>query len=340
MTQDRSERQKFELKSTQFREERQARWVELEILVDQIERRGVRRLLADDLRRLPALYRSAISSLSVARSISLDRGLLTYLEALAARSYVVVYSARQRLWDVARDFVLHDYPEEVRRHWRELAVAAGLLALGTACGYAMTLDAPERFYSFVSEPMAGGRGPAQTCEALRAPLFSTGTADELAYFASYLFSHNAGIGIAAFGLGFAAGVPTALLLFTNGLTLGAFAAIYQPCGLGRSLWLWLLPHGVTELLAICLCGAAGLVIARGLLLPGPYSRLDSLALAGRRAGVIALGTVGLFFIAGLIEGFYRQLVADELSRLVMILSTALLWAAYFGFVGRERGNSP
>ena len=325
----------FELKSTQFREEREARWVELELLIDRAEAKGLHGLDDDDLRTLPALYRSLLSSLSVARSISLDRGLLTYLEALSARAYVIVYAARKGLWSMFWDFVARDYPREVRRHWRELAVAAGLLALGVACGYAMTMDAPERYYTFVSDGMASGRTPASTCDELAAPLFDTASVVDLAPFASNLFSHNAGIGIMAFGLGFAAGVPTSFLLFTNGLTLGAFVAIYQACDLQVSLWLWLLPHGVTELLAVCLCGAAGLSIGRALLLPGAHTRRDALAVAGRRAARVVLGTVALFFIAGLIEGFFRQLVANELSRLIMVASTALLWVVYFGFVGRE-----
>jgi len=325
----------FDLKSTQFREERQARWVELELLIDRAEVKGLHGLDDDDLRTLPALYRSLISSLSVARSISLDRGLLIYLEALSARAYVIVYAARRGLWAMAWDFIAREYPREVRRHWRELAVAVGLLALGVACGFAMTMDAPERYYTFVSDGMAGGRTPTSTCEELAAPLFDTAPAVELAPFASYLFSHNAGIGIMAFGLGFAAGVPTALLIFTNGLTLGAFVAIYQACDLQVSLWLWLLPHGVTELLAVCLCGAAGLAVGKSLLLPGRYRRRDAVGLSGRRAAKVVLGTVGLFFIAGLIEGFFRQLVANELSRLLMVASTTLLWVVYFGFAGRE-----
>jgi len=326
----------YDLKSTQFRQERQSRWVELETLIDQAEMKGLQGLEDEDLRKLPALYRSLLSSLSVARSISLDQGLLTYLEALSARAYVVVYAARKDLRSLIWDFVARDYPREVRRHWRELAVAVGLLGLGVACGYAMTMDAPERYYTFVSDAMASGRTPTSTCTELAAPLFNTGTVSELAPFASYLFSHNAGIGLTAFGLGFAAGVPTSLLLFTNGLTLGAMVAIYQACGLQTSLWLWILPHGVTELLAICLCGAAGLAIGRSLLLPGQHTRRDAMAITGRRAAKVVLGTVALFFIAGLIEGFFRQLVANEMSRLIMVLSTSLLWVVYFGFAGRER----
>ncbi len=59
-----------------------------------VERRGVRSLSLDELQRLPILYRAALSSLSVARTIALDRNLLLYLENLALRAYLAVYGPR------------------------------------------------------------------------------------------------------------------------------------------------------------------------------------------------------------------------------------------------------
>ena len=87
-------------------------------------------------------------------------------------------------------------------------------------------------------------------------------------FASFLFTHNAEVGLMAFALGFVAGVPTALLLFGNGLTLGAFSALFFSRGLGLAYLGWLLPHGVVELTAAVLCGGAGFALARGVLFPG------------------------------------------------------------------------
>ena len=55
-----------------------------------VERRGIRALSLDELLRLPVLYRAALSSLSVARTIALDRNLLLYLEDLALRAFLAV----------------------------------------------------------------------------------------------------------------------------------------------------------------------------------------------------------------------------------------------------------
>ena len=137
-----------------------------------------------------------------------------------------------------------------------------MLAFGALVGFVLTMNSPDWYYSFVSDTMAGSRSPTAETETLRAALYdSDDTAiDSLNLFASFLFSHNAKIGLLSFALGFAFGVPTVLLLFVNGLTLGAFAALYASRGLSWDLWAWLMIHGTTELLALALCGGAGLVL--------------------------------------------------------------------------------
>jgi uncharacterized membrane protein SpoIIM required for sporulation len=159
-------------------------------------------------------------------------------------------------------------------------------------------------------------------------------ADFLARFASFLFAHNAQVGMFCFALGFAAGVPVVLLLFSNGLLLGAFAGLHFHKGLGTEFWAWVLPHGVTELLAVALCGAAGLALGRALVVPGRYGRFHELARAGRRVAPVVLGAVGLFLVAALIEGFFRQLVAGETPRYLLAGSSAVVWAWYFARGGR------
>ena len=84
------------LKSREFRKGREEGWRALEELVQRVERRGVRSLSLHELQRLPILYRAALSSLSVSRTIALDRNLLLYLENLALRAYLAVYGPRDQ----------------------------------------------------------------------------------------------------------------------------------------------------------------------------------------------------------------------------------------------------
>lgn len=328
---------RVELKSAAFRAEREASWRELEGLVGRVERGGVRGLTPAELARLPVLYRATLSSLSVARAISLDRNVLEWLESLCGRAYLAVYGTRRHLREALSDFFARRFPRAVRAHAWHLALSWTLLVLGVLAGYALTANDPERFYAFVDAQYAQGRGPTSSTESLRAVLYAEkDAADLLQTFAAFLFSHNARIGLVAFALGFAAGAPTALLLFSNGLVLGAFGALYASRGLGLEFWAWVLPHGVTELTAVALCGAAGLALGQALLFPGQEERLAALARRGREAGVVALGAVFLFFLAALVEGLFRQLVHDVTIRLAVAGASALLVAAWLLRAGRER----
>jgi uncharacterized membrane protein SpoIIM required for sporulation len=147
--------------------------------------------------------------------------------------------------------------------------------------------------------------------------------------ANFLFSHNTVIGIVAFSLGIAAGVPTVLLLIYQGVTLGAFLALHYNRGVTVEFLGWVSIHGVTEFAAIILCGAAGLVVADNVLFPGRYTRIDSLALHGRVAAQIAFGAVLLFFGAAVLEGGFRQLVQSTPLRFAVAAATGFFWLVYF-----------
>lgn len=319
------------MKSVAFRRERQATWQELECLVQRIERSGLVSLTPTEVCRLPTVYRATLSSLSVARAISLDSALLTYLEGLSARAYVAAYGSKRRPWQAVADFLRRRFPATVRAFGQQVALAAALMALGTLVGYSLTLRDPALFYALVSEELAQGRGPGATTEDLRAVLYSTrNAADMLAAFAMFLFTHNAAVGMLCFAAGFAAGIPTLLLLFGNGLVLGAMGALYAERGLGTQFWAWVLPHGVTELLAVVLCGAAGLALGDAMLFPGRYARLTSLARRGREAAVIVAGAVLMLLVAGLIEGVFRQTVHSVDLRLLVAAASAVAWLLYLG----------
>jgi uncharacterized membrane protein SpoIIM required for sporulation len=328
------------LRSARFRREREAAWAELDRLLGRAERRGIEVLEPDELIRLPALYRATVSSLSVARAISLDRNVLDYLENLARRGYFMVYAPRLRPREALAAFLARGFPAAVRDARWHVLVAALIMALGIATGWIAVARDDELFDALVPEAMAEDRGPSASTGELREVLYDEdGSAlSRLQLFASFLFTHNAQIGIMSFAFSFALGVPTFLLLVYNGIVLGAFAALHQGRGLGADFWGWVLPHGVTEIGAIVLCGGAGLMIADSLIFPGSERRLDRLAEQGRKAGQIVLGAIAMLLVAALIEGFFRQLVQDIVLRYGLAASTLILWGLYFTLAGRGTGE--
>ena len=320
------------LKSREFRQGREDGWRALESMVERVERRGVRSLSLDELERLPILYQAALSSLSVARTIALDRNLLLYLENLALRAYFAVYGPRIDPLEGLRSFFVSDLPAAVRAARWHILVAALTLLVGVAAGFILTVQDEAWFATFMPADMAGGRGPASTAASLRDDeLFAPwpGAIEAFGVFANVLFSHNTAIGLMSFGFGLAAGIPTLMLAVYQGLSLGAFIALHYNRDLTFACLGWLAIHGTSELGALILLTAGGLVIADKILFPGRYSRVANLALHGRQAALMAVGGVLMLFVAGILEGGFRQLVASTPLRLVIGLGVGALWLLYF-----------
>lgn len=315
--------------SRRFREEREESWFRLEALIDQIEKRSPSRLSDDDLLALPVLYRSALSSLSVARETSLDAQLISYLEGLCTRAYFIVYGARQGLGARLRQFFAHDWPAAVRSLWGETLIALLLTLAGAIAAYLLIREQPQWFYSFIDTEMAAGRDPTATAASLRAGLYEKSGGNGLGVFATFLFTHNARIAIFCFALGFAFCVPTALLLLYNGCMLGAFYAVYLPHGLGWEFTGWLMIHGTTELFAILIAGAAGLHIGSRIAFPGTASRLAAASAAGKTGATAMVGVVIMLFAAGLLEGVGRQTIVFDWARYAIAATMLALWCLYF-----------
>lgn len=320
----------LQLKSHRFREEREADWRRLETLLAKAEKGGAAKLKRTELLEMPVLYQQALSSLSVARSISLDQSLVEYLESLCARAYFFVYGTRTRLGERVLGFFRHEWPAAVRGLWRETLVSAAIMLVGAVAAFILVGQDPDWFYGFIPAELAGGRDPMASADSLRDTLYGKASLrDGLGAMAAFLFTHNSQVAIFAFALGFALCLPTAGLMVYNGCMLGAFLALFASHGLAFEAVGWLMIHGVTELFAITLAGAAGFSIGWAVAFPGERTRADAAAHAGRRAAMVMGGVVVMLFAAGLLEGFARQLIRNDLVRYAVAAATGIFWAGYF-----------
>lgn len=326
----------LQLKSQRFRAERQEDWRRLGVLIDKAEARGISSLSDADLLALPVLYRSALSSLSVARSISLDQDLTAYLESLSTRAYFFLYGTRANLLERIGRFFTYSWPKAAQVLWRETLVGVVLTIVGVVAAYVLISQDVDWFYSVIPPEMAQGRDPTASTAALRSTLYSQHDGDSLSVFATFLFTHNAQVALFAFALGFAFCLPTAFLLIYNGCMLGAMLALFGSRGLGYQLGGWLSIHGVTEMLAVTLAGAAGFHIGWAIAFPGAQNRMEAAATAGKRAAVLMAGVVIMLIVAGGLEGFGRQLIHNDELRYGIGFGIGLFWLIYLYLPRQER----
>ncbi len=326
------------IKSVEFRKKRDFLWKRLEELLNKIgPNYNTKKLSPQELEELSKLYRLSVSSLYIARTITLDQNLLNYLQSLVIRGYFCIYGRATRQNTIS-NFFLQQFPNLVRKYILYHAVAFFLILSGIIAGFFTTCDDPSNFFAFVEEKKTIGRTPFDSKESLAEILKGGRTSSEAekTLFFSQLFSHNAKIGFISFALGIGLGIPTIFLMVINGGSLGALAAAYHLHKLDGPFWAWILPHGITEFLAIILCAGAGFILAVNLLRPGLYGRLHNLKIAAQDAGLIVMGSVPIFLIAGYIEAFFRQSYLPDIVRYFVALVTVLLWYIYFSKTGTRK----
>ena len=211
-----STRSRSLVNASRFRAAHEAEWERLDELVTPDARSARSRALDDDdLLALPLLYRSALSSLSVARETSLDRALVAYLEQLCTRAYFQIYGVpTSALRGSSARFFAHGWPAAVRALWREtlVCVAADRGRRGGRLSARAQRSEPGSTASFPQALAERARSVGFGARRCARRSMDSRRRTALATFATFLFTHNAQIAIFAFALGFAFAVPTVLLL--------------------------------------------------------------------------------------------------------------------------------
>ena len=328
------------LKSQKFREAREGDWRALSAALDKVEKKGLGGFSIDEILDLPLLYRQAVSSLSMAQSISLDRNMITYLQALCVRAYVYIYGPQTRLKDVFQGFFGRAWPKGVRALWPELVLSLVVSVIGVLVGWLFCAHDATWYDMFIPPDLSEGRDVAASVSDLRATLgHGILHRHELPSMAAMLMTHNTQVCIGAFAFGAIFGLPTILSLIQNGYVLGAMLWLFYQKGLGFEFSAWLMIHGTTELTAIVISGACGFHIGRKLMFPGEQTRRQALSDAGQLTGTVMIGVALMLMVAGCLEGIGRQTILDPLARMATGGVMFALWAAYFLFAGRKAGTN-
>lgn len=315
-------------------------WAELAVLTAR-GRRSIRRLSPDQRERLDELYRRTTIHLARVSTRTRDQQLINYLNQLTAAAHSLIYlPPRESVWKGAARFVTEGFGRAVVRHWRLHVLSAVLVIAGGLIGYCAASADPLTAHALW--PAEDVRQPGSTPEQLRSVLRSgrdqEGGAKFL--FASLLFQHNFKVGLLAMATGVLASVPTVFLMLFNGMLMGVFVAIHYQAGIRSEMWAWILPHGITEIGAIILCGGVGLMLGQAVVHPGSRSRKHQLLEAGREAARVCLGVGGMLVCAAIIESYVRQSHWSTAARLSFAAATALFWATYFAHASlRERSEA-
>lgn len=314
----------------QFYQSRQTQWQELQQLLQRSET-SPRQLSPLEVRRLNQLYRQATSDLALAQRDFPSHRVTLFLNQLVARGHATIYRSEPLALRRLLHFATAGFPRTVRSNWRFIVVAAVLLMLPALVAGVTTFAEPGTARWLLAAQQQGLVNDIQ-----RQHLWTDIPINERPYASSFIMQNNIRVAVLAFGGGILLGIPTALLLLSNGLMLGALTGLTTHYGVGFDLWTFVIGHGVIELTVIAIAGGAGLMLGWALLRPGLLGRRDALASAARTALRLIVGCVALLVVAGMIEGFISPAegIPPAVKWGVGLLSGLLLYS-YLLLAGRQ-----
>jgi uncharacterized membrane protein SpoIIM required for sporulation len=281
-------------------------WNELETLLARLEAEPNPRMKLEEIERFHELYERASASLAKLSTFSSEPKTLRYLESLVARAYGEIHETRDKRRHISPlTWFFQALPQTFRRNIRAFYLALAITLAGSALGAMATYFDPDSRH--VTMPF----GHDQLRPSERVKEEETRTEDKLSgqrsRFSASLMTHNIQVSVLTLALGMTWGVGTIMMLFYNGVSLGAISLDYVRDGQSRFLLGWLMPHGVIEIPAILIAGQAGFMLAIGLIGWGKRIPMATrLREVSRDAVTLSFGFALLLVWAGFVESFLSQ----------------------------------
>ena len=317
------------------------RWQRFGTQLATAQKRGLRSLGEDGVREFVAEYRALAADLARLRTASGGRAVdeVFSLGRLVAGAHNLLYRDRGMPLRAAIRFLFTDVPREIRRSAAPIGLAA-LLLFGPAL---VTAVAVARTPGLAKEMLPPGM-LRRAEDGVRRAREGEGYIDDPQLFrpvmASSIVANNVQISFFAFAGGVTAGLLSALLIVTNGISFGSVVGLYVSKGIGPLLLAFVAPHGVLELFAICVAGGAGFLLAAALLMPGTRTRRRALVENGRRAVRLVGASTLLLLVAGMIEGLISPIEWWPIEGKLAVSGTTLVLLVVYLRGGRRRAAAP
>jgi len=324
-----------------FITEERSYWSELEAVLDRLEKKPEYRLKLGHLERFHYLYQRASADLAKISTFSAEPNTRLYLESLVGRAFGEIHETREK---PHRFRPLHwfftTFPQTFRRHIRAFWISLTAIMVGAAFGgFTIIVDSSTKQ---ILLPFSHLQGDPSDRVKKEEGVDSDRLKGAKTSFSSFLMTHNTKVAIFTLALGMTWGIGTLIMLFYNGVILGAVAVDYILAGETSFLLGWLLPHGAIEIPAILLAGQAGIVLAGALVGWGkPISLRMRLRKISNDLITLIFGVALMLVWAGIVEAFFSQYHEPVMPYHIKIAFGAcelMILALFLGSAGKRKAR--
>lgn len=277
-----------------FIQQHRNEWKELEYSIRALQKRKHRNQATIDT--FEQLYQKGTQHLSYCQTYYPNEEVTDYLNDLVAKSHNVLYQTERSSWKQLGYFFSTKFIGLLLNQWQAVIIAMLLFGLGGLASFLAVIDNPLHIHGIL---------PAELTQNIADPsqLEANQNASNPSLMSAEIMTNNIRVAILAFAGGITFGLLTVYVLIYNGILIGALAGYFWNADSSYIFWAYIVPHGMVELTAIFIAGGAGLLMGYRLFVPKHFSRLYYLKVQTKHSVQLMLGTIPLFIIAGLIEGY-------------------------------------
>ena len=290
-----------------------------------------RSLTGAEVDELVELYQRVSTHLSTLRSASTDSVMIGRLSSLIARARSAVTGAHAPVSTAFVRFWTVSFPVVAYRTWRWwLATAVAFFAVVVVVV----------FWVAGSHEVQSALGtPSDIDQLINHDVASYYSDHPAAAFALQVWVNNSWVSAQCIAMSVLLGIPIPFILFSNAANVGVIAGLMFPAGKGGLQLGLLLPHGLLELTAVFLAGAAGMRLGWSVISPGDRPRGQVLAEQGRAVVSVAVGLVGVLLVSGLIEAMVTPSPLPTFVRIGIGVVAEVAFLCYIVYFGRRAAKA-
>ncbi len=324
-----------------FIHEEKTYWTELETILDKLDRDPLKKMNLSEIKRFHYLYQRTSSDLARVMGFSAETEIRRYLESLVGHAYAEVHELREKPHRFSPlHWFFHVFPQTFRQHMRAFVLALLITAFGFAIGgIAVSIDTEAKRVILPFSHLQVDPSKRVDYEE-KAGATKDRLKGKKATFSAFLMTHNTKVSLFTFAMGFSWGIGTVVLLFYNGIILGATALDFVHAGKSMFLLGWLLPHGAIEIPAILLAGQAGFILAGALIGWGRSISLKKrLRTVAPELVTLLYGLAVMLIFAGIVEAFFSQYhepVIPYDAKIIIGVLEVIALILFFGFSGKSK----
>ncbi len=194
-----------------------------------------------------------------------------------------------------RHFFRVAFPRAFRRHLPLIGLTTAMFLAVVLFALAMAVVRPGLGVGFIGPDAVDGlRNGRMWTEALT-------TTVPPAVSSSKIATNNLSVALTAWAGGLTAGLLSLWVVFVNGLMLGSVIGVTLHYSMAGELFEFVSAHGPLELSIILVSAAAGLVLARGMVVATDRPRSVEIQEAGRESLTLVGGALPWLVVLGLVE---------------------------------------